>query len=124
MTIEDIEIRTDEGRGDEGRWIRIQMNIQLDKPLIIWGIYTPTLPTDRKKWMKTLGEEINKDKGYRIIAGDFNFVTNTKLDKKGGRTDTGTTESKEQKNGRKSLILMMYGGNKTLTQYRLHGQTE
>ena len=81
------------------------MNTQLDKPLIIWGIYAPTLPTDRKKWMKTLGEEISKDKGYRMIAGDFNFVTNTKLDKRGGRTDRGTTGSKEQKKWEKEFNI-------------------
>ena len=32
-----------------------------------------------------------------MIAGDFNFIMNIKLDKRGGRSDRGTAGRKEQK---------------------------
>ena len=40
-----------------------------------------------------------RDEGYIMIAGDFNFVTNKKLDKKRERNDSGTLGSAEQKMG-------------------------
>ena len=37
-----------------------------------------------KKQIKELGKEIQKNEGYAIIVRNFNFVTNSKLDKRGG----------------------------------------
>ena len=45
---------------------------------------------ERKEWMKDFGKELEKTKGYRIIAGDFNYITDVKMDKRGGRKDSGT----------------------------------
>ena len=40
--IENIEIKTDEGEKEEGRWIRVRIKKALDKVINIWGIYAPT----------------------------------------------------------------------------------
>ena len=100
INTEDIVINTDEGQTDEGRWIRVEIKNLLDKPLCIWGIYAPTLAKDRKKWLKDLGNEIRIDKGYTLIAGDFNFVIDTTLDKRGG---------KKQRNNRNNRTKTMGG---------------
>ena len=98
IEIENIEIKTDQGEEEEGRWIRVTLNKMLDKPLNIWGIYAPTNAKNRKKWLRELGREIRQtNNGYRMIAGDFNFIMNIKLDKRGGRSDRGTAGRKEQK---------------------------
>ena len=70
--------------------MRIKIDKVLDKPLTIWGIYAPTNAKDRRTWLKSLRKEIQKDIGYKIIAGDFNFIMNPALDKRRGRTDNGT----------------------------------
>ena len=70
----------------------------LDKPLNIWGIYAPTNAKNRKKWLRELGREIRQTNHvYRMISGYFNFIMNIKLDKRGGRSDRGTSGRKEQK---------------------------
>ena len=113
IDIDKVEIRTDEGTNDGERCIRITLNSILNKLLHIWGIYAPTLAKERKQWMKEIGEEIGKNNGYRIIAGDFNFVTDTRLDKRGGRSNSGTTGSIEQKNRRWISTLAIHGENNT-----------
>ena len=53
---------------------------------------------EQKKWLRELGREISQTKnGYRMIAGDFNFIMNIKLDKIGGRSERGTAGRNEQK---------------------------
>ena len=69
------------------------------EPLYIWGIYAPVIAVDRKKWMEKLREEMKRKRGMRVVAGDFNFVMDTKLDKTGGNKKKGTEGMKEQKMG-------------------------
>ena len=40
-----------------------------------------------------------------MIPGDFKFIMNTKLDKRGGRPDRGTTGKKEQKEWEKEFEI-------------------
>ena len=40
---------------------------------------------------------MEEDVGYRVIAGDFNFITRIQLDKRGGNTKNGTIGRKEQR---------------------------
>jgi len=63
INIEEVEITSDEGNDDEGRWIQIKLNKILDKPINIWGIYAPTEAKTGKKWMKKLGCELRKEDG-------------------------------------------------------------
>ena len=49
IEIENIEIKTDQGKEEDGRWIRVTLNKILDKPLNVWGIYAPTNAKNRKK---------------------------------------------------------------------------
>ena len=86
----------DEGEDDEGRWLRVTLTNVLDKPINIWGIYAPTNATERKKWMQTLGNKLQTYEGYTLVAGDFNFVMNTALDKRGGRASSGMSGRHEQ----------------------------
>ena len=72
------------------------------EPLYIWGIYAPVIAVDRKKWMEKLREEMKRKRGMRIVAGDFNFVMDTKLDKTGGNKKKGTEGMKEQEHGRRN----------------------
>ena len=66
--------------------------------LHIWGIYAPTKTAAyRKEWTGRAGKEMKKKKGLRIIAGDFNFVMDTKWDKIGGNKNKGTEGRKEQR---------------------------
>ena len=41
--------------------------------------------------MKILEGERKKENGFIIVAGDFNFLTDIKLDKKRGKINSGTT---------------------------------
>ena len=68
----------------------------IDKPINIMGIYAPANARDRRRWLKNLNKEMEKDVGYRVIAGDFNFITKIQLDKRGGNTKNGTIGRKEQ----------------------------
>ena len=54
---------------------------------------------------KKNGDEIRKDEGYTMIAGDFNFVMDTSIDKRGGRTNRGTIGSTEQKKWEKEFNI-------------------
>ena len=47
--------------------------------------------------------EIEKDRGYKIIVGDLNFITNPALDYRGGKADRGAIGQKEQKEMEKEL---------------------
>ena len=47
--------------------------------------------------MGRVGKEMKKNQGLRIIAGDFNFVMDTKWDKIGGNKNKGTEGRKEQR---------------------------
>jgi hypothetical protein len=58
---------------------------------------------DRKKWMGKVGGEMRKKKGMRVIAGDFNFVMDTSLDKMRGNKKKGTEGKKEQKKWEEEL---------------------
>ena len=60
--------------------------------------------TEEKKWLRELGREIRQtNNGYRMIAGDFNFIMNIKLDKTGVISDRRTAGSKEQKEWEKEF---------------------
>ena len=53
---------------------------------------------EQKKWLREIRREIRQtSNGYRMIAGDFNFLMNIKLDNRGGISDRGTAGRKEQK---------------------------
>ena len=56
----------------------------LDKPLTTWGIYAPEKLKERTTWIENFNEEIRKEEACKMIAGDFNFVLDPKLDKRGG----------------------------------------
>ena len=79
----DVKFTPDEGLEDEGRWIKMELSNVLDKTVSIMGIYAPTKAQERIKWLTSLQTEIQKTEGYRIIAGDFNFVMDTTMDKRG-----------------------------------------
>ena len=93
----DIEFER-EAEGEGGRWVRATIRGVMEEELHIWGIYAPTVATDRKVWMRKVGERIKKKKGIRVVAGDFNFVMDTKLDKIGGNKKKGTEGRDEQRN--------------------------
>ena len=44
---------------------------------------------ERRKFLKDLGEEIENDEGHRLIVGDFNFVLDAKIDKRGEKSTAG-----------------------------------
>ena len=90
----EIEKETD---GEGGRWIMMKIKGLMREPLYIWGIYAPVIAVDRKKWMEKLREEMKRKRGMRVVAGDFNFVMDTKLDKIGGNKKKGTEGMKEQR---------------------------
>ena len=70
----------------------------MEEPLHIWGIYAPVKTmVDRRKWMEKVGKEMKKKKGMRVIAGDFNFVMDTRWDKVGGNKKKGMEGKKEQR---------------------------
>ena len=96
LSAEEVKIETDEGLEDEGRWIKIKINKLLDQPLTIWGIYSPAKLKERKAWLKNFGEVVRQEEGYKVIAGDFNFVMNPKLDKIGGSEKSGMIGAKDQ----------------------------
>jgi exonuclease III len=99
----DIEIEKEKD-GEGGRWIVMTIKGMMAEPLHIWGIYAPVKTVlDRKKWMEKLGREMKKKKGMRVIAGDFNFVMDTRLDKMGGNKKRGTEGRKEQKKWEEEL---------------------
>ena len=56
--------------------------------------------------MKKVENEIKKDGGHTMIAGDFNCVTDITLDKRGGRINSGTTGTAEQKRWEKIFNLV------------------
>ena len=49
-----------------------------------------------QQWQEK-GEEFEKQKGFKVLAGDFNCVTNTRLDKIGGNKKKGTEGAEEQR---------------------------
>ena len=84
--------------------MRMTITGVMDEPLHMWGIYAPVkTAVDRKKWMEKLGGEMKKKKGMKVIAGDFNFVMNTSLDKMGGNKKRGTEGKKVQKKWEEEL---------------------
>ena len=86
-----------------------------NKTLNIWGIYAPTNAKNRKIWLRELGREIRQtNNGYRTIAGDFNFIMNINLDKRGGRSYRGNAGIKEQKEWEKEFEITDVWRNKTL----------
>ena len=52
----------------------------LNKSLNTWSACAPTKTKDRQIWVIIFGKELEKEKGCKIIAGDFNSIMNTKLD--------------------------------------------
>jgi hypothetical protein len=103
---EDIEIEREKD-GEGGRWIVMTITGMMEKPLHIWGIYAPVKTAlNRKQWMEKVGRKMKKKKGMRVIAGDFNFVMNTKLDKVGGNKKKGTEGRKEQKKWEEELEVV------------------
>ena len=75
---------------DQGQWILLTITGILPKPLQTWGIYAPAGKVlTRRKWMQDFTQQIQRHKGYRVIAGDFNFVTDIFHDKIGGNPDKG-----------------------------------
>ena len=92
-----IPVTSDEGEEDEGRLLCITLSSVVDKTLSIWGIYEPTVTAERKQWMMKLGGRINRDKEYMLILGNFNFVMDTSLDKRGGRPTSSMIGTREQK---------------------------
>ena len=74
----DVNVECD----DNGRWIIMKIKNLVDdmNEVMICGLYASTDPTQRVKWMKEMGERMREIEGYKLIAGDFNFVMNTKID--------------------------------------------
>ena len=93
---ENIEIEK-EVEGEGGRWVRVTVKGVMEKALHIWGIYAPTRAKDRPNWMEKVGKKMKKCKGMRVIAGDYNFVMDTNLDKTGGNKKKGTIGKEEQR---------------------------
>ena len=95
---EEKRIEIDREKDDEGgRWMRMTLTGLTEEPLHTWGIYAPTQTAkDRKKWMRKVGREMKRKEGLRVIAGDFNFVMDTSLDKIGGNKKRGTEGRNEQ----------------------------
>ena len=70
----------------------------LEEDLHVCGVYAPAgTAVARKTWMKKVGEVFEKKKGFKVMAGDFNCVTNTRLDKIGGNKKKGTEGAEEQR---------------------------
>ena len=90
----EIEIEKDDV---EGRWIKMKVQKDGEKDMVFWGIYAPVKPTERKKWMKEMGKRMKKVKGRKMIAGDYNFIMDSKYDKIGGNANKGKEGKAEQK---------------------------
>ena len=126
----DITIEKEED-GEGGRWIVMTIKGMMAEPLHIWGIYAPVkTPVDRKKWMEKLEREMKKKKGVRVIAGDFNFVMDTRLDKVGGNKKNGTEGRKEQNKWEEELgvvdawrVQPADGGDNVDEQRQTEGET-
>jgi exonuclease III len=86
--IEEIKIERDD---EEGRWICLSIRGGITSRWIhIWVIYAPCKDKERMVWMNGMTLKIRNKNGLRMIAGDFNFVMNTKIDKIGGNMNKGT----------------------------------
>ena len=108
IEMSDIEIERDEGEpGERGRWIRLTLKKVLDKELDVWGIYAPVNVRERKTWMKKLQKKMEKrrEKAHMAIMGDFNFVMDTKIDKRGGNSKRGMEGKKEQQDWERKLAV-------------------
>ena len=94
----DIEIHR-EKQGEGGRWIRMRLKGILEEPLDTWGIYAPANTAKyRKEWLTTVGKTMKKTDGaIRVIAGDFNFIMDTKLDKIAGNKNKGMEGKAQQR---------------------------
>ena len=84
----DIEVDR-ETDGEGGRWIRASVKGVIKEELHIWGIYAPVNARDRVTWMKKVGGAIAAKNGPRMIAGDYNFVMDTAVDKIRGNKRNG-----------------------------------
>ena len=100
-----IKFTNNTGEEDKGRWICATLTNVLDRPLHIWGIYAPTNAFQRTTWINCLEPKLRQKEGYTIIAGDFNFVMDTTLDKCGGRDTSSMCGSKYQKRWERKLNL-------------------
>ncbi|EDO26431.1 predicted protein, partial [Nematostella vectensis] len=76
-----------------GRVINITIELE-DQTLCITNIYAPRTDTERKQFYLNLDPYL-ATKNYNIIGGDFNCITNTRLDKLGGNPDARQTANTE-----------------------------
>ena len=56
--------------------------------------------------MKKFEKDLEKEKGHKIAAGDFNFAMDAKLDKRCSRKDSGTEEIKTHQEWGNNLDLV------------------
>ena len=78
-------------------WMKIKKLVPDHQEINIVGIYAPHKDIEKDKWWKQMNQKIKEQHTPTILAGDFNFVTDTKLDKIGGTPNKIDKGSKYQK---------------------------
>ena len=96
----DVECEKDE---KDGRYVIVKIRGWTDQDIVLTGLYASTDNNERRKWMKKMEKRLKKMKGYQMIGGDLNFVTDTRLDKIGGRQTKGMEGKKEQESWEREL---------------------
>ena len=85
-----------EDDGGEGRCLMLTMKNVWSEDVVLCGLYAPVNGLERQTWMKKVGKRMKKKKGMKMIAGDMNFVMDTRLDKIRGNPKRGTAGREQQ----------------------------
>ncbi|MES9885145.1 MAG: reverse transcriptase domain-containing protein [Sedimenticola sp.] len=103
----------------DGRLAYIDFSLENFDNYRLINIYAPNVPGDRREYFDLLVPHLTCAKNL-IIAGDFNFVMDTNLDKIGGNANKGMLTSKLFKNIIKTFSLedafrILYPDKKSVT---------
>ena len=79
-----------------GRWVICKIKNLMEDEVVIVGLYAPATQRRRAPWLKQLEEKVKPIQGMKLMAGDLNFVMDTKIDKIGGNQKNGMSGSADQ----------------------------